>query len=430
MTAGSVNEWREVALGKILRIEHGYAFKGEHFVSAGTDVLLTPKNFRAEGGLDVSSQRCRYYDGPVDESFVLMPGDVVVAMTDLKQDAPILGAAGTVPTIGRYLHNQRIGKVVVREPGRLDATFAPWLLNSPLVRSRIRQTATGSTVRHSAPTRIEEVTVMLPDLRTQRCIADVLSAFDRLIDINDRRIVLLEDLVRSFYRDWFLRFRFPGHEDVEFVESELGVIPDGWNICTLADIARVVSDWVAPSDVATGSPYVGLEHLPRRATTLRAWGDIESVTSRKLRFLPGDTLFGKIRPYFHKVVWAPFVGVTSADTIVVRACGEQAPSALVNAILSSGELVARAVATSNGTKMPRVDPAALLGYPLVLPPSDSAIVGNFEQISSAYLLYAATLSECNRRLAAARNLLLPRLVTGQLDVFDLDLGDLLPVEAE
>jgi type I restriction enzyme S subunit len=269
----------------------------------------------------------------------------------------------------------------------------------------------------------------IPSLAIQRRIAAVLSAFDELIEINERRIALLEDLARSLYREWFVHFRFPDHEDVEFVDSEMGPIPEGWEVRRLADIAGVVVEGVDTADVHSGVPYLGLEHMPRRHTTLREWGSIESVTSRKLRFARGDTLFGKIRPYFHKVVWAPFDGVASSDAIVIRPLGDPGAAALVNAVGSSDALVARAVATSNGTKMPRADSKALLGFPMALPEISDELIVRFEQAAGYYLETAAELVGLNRTLAATRDLLLPRLVTGRLDISGVDLGDLLPADA-
>ena len=427
-TARPVSRWTAVALGELLRVLHGFAFKGEFFAAeeSGSHVLLTPKNFRRHGGLDLSEGRRKYYTGPIDEKFVLRQGDIVMALTDLKNEAPILGAVGVVPVAGRYLHNQRIGKVVVDRPDRLATDFVPWLLNSPRVRARVRSSATGATVRHTAPVRISEILAPLPDLGTQKKIAAVLSAFDELIEINERRMVLFEALARRLYREWFVRFRFPGHEDMKFVDSELGRMPEGWEVRRLGEIAQVVVDGVNPTEVHSGAPYLGLEHMPRRETTLREWGSIESVTSRKLRFSRGDTLFGKIRPYFHKVVWAPFAGVASSDAIVIRPLESLAATALVNAVGSSDALVAHAVATSNGTKMPRADSKALLAFPMALPELSDGLVARFEQAAGHHLETAAALVRHNRALAATRDLLLPRLVTGRLDISDADLGDLLP----
>jgi type I restriction enzyme S subunit len=416
-----MTEWREMTLGDVLKVHHGYAFKGEHFSDDGPDVLLTPKNFRAAGGLDTSPGRCKRYSGPVDSRFVLKADDIVLAMTDLKQDAPILGAAGRVPLSGRYLHNQRIGRVEVIDEATLSPTFVPWLLNSHAVRSQVRATATGATVRHTAPERIEAVVTMVPSTVVQRRIAAALDAFDELIAINERRIALLEDLARSLYREWFLRFRFPGHGR----ECEP---PLDWSGFRIADLAEVVTDGVGPTDVPHETPYLGLEHLPRRSTTLREWGSTASVTSRKLRFQAGDTLFGKIRPYFHKVVWSPFDGVASSDAIVFRVSNGVRLPGLLTTMLSSDALVAEAVATSNGTKMPRADAKAILNYRVILPPLDGELIRQAEKALRATYDLAANLAFESIALVHTRDLLLPRLVTGRLDISDANLGALLPEE--
>lgn len=416
-------ECRETKLGEAIKVHHGYAFKGEFFAGDGPDVLLTPKNFRAEGGLDTSPDRCKRYSGPVDPQFALETGDIVIAMTDLKQDAPILGAAGRVPPGGRYLHNQRIGKVQVIDEDALSPEFVPWLLNSPKVRSQVRATATGATVRHTAPQRIEAAIALVPPPAVQRQIASVLDAFDALIAINERRVASLEDLARSLYRGWFESFRFPGHSTVPAPLAD-------WQEVRIADLAEVVTDGVDPSDVAIDTPYCGLEHLPRRSTTLRDFGEVRSVVSRKLRFGTGDTLFGKIRPYFHKVVWCPFEGVASSDAIVFRARGGPLPlPALLTTILASDAVVAEAVATSNGTKMPRADPKAILSYRLILPPLDSDLLRRAEATMRDSYDLAAHLASQNHALARTRDLLLPGLVTGRLDISDVDLGALTPAEA-
>ena len=428
MTGGAVSEWREVVLGDVLRIKHGYAFKGEYFVSAGTDVLLTPKNFRAEGGLDVLPQRCRYYDGPIDESFVLTPGDVVVAMTDLKQDAPILGAAGTVPAIGRYLHNQRIGKVVVREPGRLDPTFAPWLLNSPSVRGRIRQTATGSTVRHSAPVRIEEVTVMLPAPQIQRRIAAILSVFDKLIEINERRIELLEDLARSLYREWFVRLRFPGHQTAGSVRPEAESVPTGWKVRPASDLFQVNPRIRSAQSVF---PKVTMADVDERISAVLPSAVATRIAGSK--FQRDDILFARITPCLEngKTALVKFlepgeVAVGSTEFIVLR--GTTVGPAFVYCAARSERIREHAIKSMSGSSgRQRVATSCFDSLELVEPPR--VIADRFERLVEPMFEEVFELANYIRRLAATRDLLLPRLVTGQLDISDIDLGDLLPSEA-
>lgn len=270
--------------------------------------------------------------------------------------------------------------------------------------------------------------VRIPGLPLQRRISAVLAAFDELIAINECRIELVEGLTRSFYREWFVRFRFPGPGGLPPKGGCGCNAPPGWREMPLGELAEVVSDGILPADVPPAARYCGLEHLPRRATTLREWSTADTVTSRKLRFQEGDTLFGKIRPYFHKVVWAPFAGIASSDAIVFRALQDRPLPALINAILSSDPVVAKAVATSNGTKMPRVDPRALLDYPVVLPAREEGLVSQAETALRATYDHCAALARQNLILAETRDLLLPRLVTARLDISDVDLGDLLADE--
>jgi type I restriction enzyme S subunit len=159
-------------------------------------------------------------------------------------------------------------------------------------------------------------------------------------------------------------------------------------------------------------PYIGLEHISRRSTALAEHGVVADVSSLKARFKRGDILFGKIRPYFHKVAWAPFDGVASTDAIIWRPTPGLTAQALLQA--SDDDFVAHSVQTSNGTKMPRANNKVLAGYRCALAPFN--ISERFERMTLPMIESAATLQASNANLAAARDLLLPRLISGQLSV--------------
>jgi len=153
--------------------------------------------------------------------------------------------------------------------------------------------------------------------------------------------------------------------------------------------------------------------LPRRSLTLTEWGTADQVGSLKLMFRPGDVLFGKIRPYFHKCSVAPVAGVASSDAIIIRA---KAPNsgALVALLASSDAFVAHAVQTSNGTKMPRADWKVLKAYPVVVP--TPKLSNRFEQSTWPMIELAGLLAAQNRNLRAQRDLLLPGLISGEIEV--------------
>ena len=105
-------EWRACCLGDFFRIKHGFAFKGQHFSSEGPYILLTPGNFNPHGGLKLKGEKEKYYTGDFPDEFLLRQGEFLVVMTDLTQEAAILGSPAFVPESGRFLHNQRLGKIL------------------------------------------------------------------------------------------------------------------------------------------------------------------------------------------------------------------------------------------------------------------------------------------------------------------------------
>ena len=230
-------EWCDCTLGNLVDVKHGYAFLGEHFGSAGSHIVLTPGNFFDEGGFKKKGDREKWYTGPIPEDYVLKEGDLIVAMTE--QAEGLLGSSAIVPHGGLYLHNQRLGLVRLLDESKTDRHFVYYLFNSKPVRQQIRASASGVKIRHTAPSRIADVKVSVPTLRLQQRIAGILSAYDELIENNQRRIQILETMARALYREWFVEFRFTGHENVPRVASSIGDIPKGWEVKKLGDIIEL-----------------------------------------------------------------------------------------------------------------------------------------------------------------------------------------------
>jgi len=410
----SASTWEACCLSDLVEVKHGFAFKSEYYRDEGPYVLLTPGNFFDAGGFRAKENE-KYYDGPVPPAFLLDQGDLLVVMTE--QAEGLLGSPAVIQRSDFYLHNQRLGKVLITCPERLDRRFLYHLFNTREVRSQIRATSNGAKVRHTSPGRIGEVRVLLPPLNVQRRIADILSAYDDLIENNTLRIAILEEMGRSLYREWFVNFRFPGHDDVRIGESRLGPLPDGWTDTILASLAQERRESIDPRRVDPSTPYVGLEHLPRRSIALTDWGEAGQVQSTKLRFKVGEILFGKIRPYFHKVVVSPIDGLCSSDAIVIRPVREEY-AFLVLACVSSDDFVAHATQTSQGTKMPRANWDVLLKYPVALAPKP--LLERFNGIIDPSVNLIQNLVIKNRVLRQTRDLLLPKLISGELSVEALD----------
>ncbi len=262
----------------------------------------------------------------------------------------------------------------------------------------------------------------------QRRIAAVLSAFDELIEINDRRIELLEDLARSLYREWFVRFRFPGHEEVAFVDSELGSMPEGWRARPASEVflvnPRLRSDQQSFPKVAMADVDERYSHVLPSTTVKRPSGS---------RFEHDDVLMARITPCLEngKTALVKFlepndVAVGSTEFVVIR--GRKVGPAFVYCAARSDHLRKHAVNSMSGASgRQRIASNCFDTLSLVEP--EASIADRFEAAASPMLEEVFARRVQSRALAATRDLLLPRLVTGRLDISAVDLGDLLPPEA-
>ena len=293
--------------------------------------------------------------------------------------------------------------------GVVDPSFLFYALQSDFGQGELRARASGTTVSGIKQSELRLVRIPIFPLSVQRRIAGILSAYDDLIENNLRRIRILEEMARALYREWFVHLRFPGHEVVPRVGTSLGPIPQGWEVKKLGEIAEDMRRNVQKGQLDEPRPYVGLEHIPRRSLTLDAWETTTDLGSNKLQFKKGEVLFGKIRPYFHKVSVAPFDGLCSADTIVIRARRPE-HYAFVVACVSSDDFVAHATATSNGSKMPRANWSVLENYDVVIPTSE--IASRFTGFFCNSIAEQQTLLFQTHNLRRTRDLLLPKLLVG------------------
>ncbi len=293
---------------------------------------------------------------------------------------------------------------------KADYKFLYYYFYSPAWRSVIQEhTVTGATVDRIPLVSFPDFLVELPDLSTQRRIASILSAYDDLIENNRRQIKLLEEAAQRLYREWFVELRFLGHEGVKVVDG----VPEGWKKGIFDDICIVKKDALTPDKISPGMPYIGLEHIPRNDFCLADWGMSEEVNSNKFRFSASDILFGKIRPYFHKVGFTICNGICSTDSIVMNANDEYYCLLLMTA--SSDEFVDYTYQTcKEGAKMPRADWNTMKMYPVLIP--DSVLLRRFNKQISAIKDKCTVLALQNRQLTEVRDRLLPKLMSGEMEV--------------
>ena len=303
------NEWSRKLLGELIDIKHGFAFKGEFF-DKGTsdDVLLTPGNFAVGGGF--KADKFKFYNGHVPDEFVLGQGNLIITMTDLSKNADTLGYPAIVPLSNegyRFLHNQRIGKVIVKNSETVGYRYLYYLMCTQSYRHEILASATGTTVKHTAPDRIKKFQFNLPPVREQRTIAYILGMLDDKIELNRQVNKTLEATARAIFKSWFIDFdpvkakiegRKPSCMDTEtaelfqsaFQDSTLGKIPKGWEVSTINENFNLTMGQSPPGSTynedGKGMPfYQGRKDFGFRYPTRRVYCSAPKRFAEK-----GDTL--------------------------------------------------------------------------------------------------------------------------------------------
>jgi len=320
--------------------------------------------------------------------------------------------------------------VAVRaDPNKVYPRYLFAVLRSPIAQDRIARMHVGTLIPHFKKGDFDKLFLPLPGSDEQQFIGDFYFELSAKIDLNRRMSETLEAMARALFKSWFVDFdpvrakaerRDPGLRKpladlfpARLVDSELGEIPEGWELGTLGDIAKHPRRSIQPDTIEPDVPYIALEHMPKRCIALSDWGVAERLESNKFEFKKGEILFGKLRPYFHKVGVAPVDGVCSTDIVVVA---PQEPHwfELVLGLVSSDEFVEFTNAGSTGTKMPRTSWADMAQYKFVKPPR--AIAKAFSnQIRPSVERIIAGIHE-SRSLAALRDALMPKLISGELRI--------------
>ncbi len=421
-----------VPLGSILAslIDHrGRTPKklGGGFSLAGVPTL-SAKNIK--DGQIIFNEDIRYVSPEMYEQWMpekLRPGDVL-----LTSEAP-LGEVYFVRQETRFCLGQRLFALRADEKN-LDGQFLYYLLRSKPVQQRLYARATGTTAQGIRQSELVKIEIEIPRLEEQRAIAHILGTLDDKIELNRQMNETLEATARALFKSWFVDFdpvraKAEGHQpsgmDAEtaalfpdsFGDSPLGKIPKAWKVGRLGEVAENPRHGVNPDEVPEDTPYIGLEHMPRKSIALANWGRSGEVASNKFAFRQGEILFGKLRPYFHKVGVAPQGGVCSTDILVVRAKSTEWYG-LVLGHVSSGEFVNYADALSTGTKMPRTNWQDMARYEICLPDS---------RLADVFSCFVQTVVDMIRQnilqsvtLAPIRDALLPKLIYGEIRVKDAE----------
>ena len=316
--------------------------------------------------------------------------------------------------------NQQLNSLIVNEE-LFDPMYVFYLLRTvtPKILTISGGSGAGKAILNKSS--FVEIEVEVHSLPIQRKIAAVLSAYDDLIENNTRRIVLLEEMARLLYREWFVRFRFPGHELVRLVDSPLGPIPEGWEVTKLGQVADVNAETVKRGEEPEEVDYIDIASVSTGQTNEikhLAFGDAPGRARRVVRH--GGIIWSTVRPNrkSYCLILNPSPNLIASTGFAVISA-RQAPYTYLYHALTTDEFVGYLTNHATGSAYPAVLASDFENADLLLPPR--SLSEAFHGIVTNMFDQRENLARKNSTLRRTRDLLLPRLVSGALDVAGLDI---------
>lgn len=400
-------------LGKYCKIISGYAFKSND-LSEGTEIPVIKIGNISNGDDIITDSSTQYVSSDflsIDEKYHIKKGDVLISLTGshINQPNSMVGRSCRNFSDTEFLLNQRAGKVIPNE--NADKNYLYYLLNTESFKYSICNRAYGAANQANvSPSDIENIKWNFPPLPTQKKIASILSAYDDLIQNYKKQIQALQTAASELYKEWFVRFRFPGYQNTKFENG----IPEGWKVARLKDIAKDVGKTITKNEINYEKDvYIPIDCIPNHNMALTEVSDIENAESSLQRFESGDILFGAMRVYFHKVILAPMQGVTRKTCFVIHAKKDIFHNYLYS-LLFSNTTINYANTISVGATMPYVRWNDFIRMQCLFP--SEKILNDYNKIISPIFKTIMNSYKYLSNLTQQRDLLLPRLMSGKLEV--------------
>jgi len=294
-------------------------------------------------------------------------------------------------------------------PFVMDSSFLHYYLDSSTTRSYLKGTfISGAAIPRVVLKDLKRATVLVPPLPTQRRIAGILSAYDELIENNQRRIRILEDMARSLYREWFVHFRYSGHESVPLVDSPLGQIPQGWEVKSLGEVATITMG-LSPkgntyNEQGAGTPLVnGPVEFGERFTKQVKWTSAPTKLCKK----------GDLVVCVRGSTTGKYVKSDDKYCIGRGVCAISSEYQCFVDLLFENELPTLLGQTS-GSTFPSWTGPQLKSHLVLKPPS--RLLTRFEELVKPMNAVIFEYSRQSTNLRCTRDLLLSRLLSGQITV--------------
>ena len=402
-----IEKWDHVILRKICDlVNYGYTASaksepiGPKFLRI-TDIVPNRIDWSSVPHCEISEKNLGKY--------LLEKNDIVIARTGATT-----GYAKRIRTEHKAVFASYL--VRIRVNPNCDSQYVGYVIESEEYKRFIQLNLGGAAQPNANAQVLTSFPISLPPLPTQRKIAAVLSAYDDLIENNTRRIKALEDMAQTLYQEWFVHFRFPGHENVLMVESPLGPIPQGWEVKQLEEMCDVLMGQSPKSEfyneTGEGLPFhQGVTDFGQRFPTDRVYCTVQKRIAEV-----GDILFSVRAPVGRINVANKKIVIGRGLSAIRSKSGEQAfiLQQLKGRFQEEDTM-------GSGTIFNAITKSDLLSIQFLKP--TKSIVANFEEAAEPISLELANLTMKNTNLRQTRDLLLPKLISGEIDVSELDIDN-------
>ena len=383
--------------------------KGSYGIAASA-VEYDPNKYTYLRITDINDDGTINFDGlkSVDDEnagkYILKENDIVFART----------GASTGRT---YFYQKKDGVFVFAgflikyslDPNKVNPRFLKYYTHSKTYYDWVRSFDSGATRGNINAKTFGDMLIDLPERFVQDKIVSILSDLDFKIECNRKICANLEAQAQALFKHWFIDFA--PFKDGKFVESELGLIPEGWRVGTLDNICCFSGSKIKMSDLSLETYYSTENMLPNKGgvTTAASLPTIETTTA----CFEYDVLISNIRPYFKKIFRADKISGCSNDVMCFHP-KDSKWNTLLYCILYDDKFFSYVMSGSKGTKMPRGDKKQIMKYTIIVPTDDE--LRSFSQIVEPMFRLVQKAKQESFRLTTLRDTLLPKLMSGELEI--------------
>ncbi|WP_292387691.1 restriction endonuclease subunit S [Methanosarcina sp. UBA5] len=415
------NSWPEVLLGDHVDFLTGFPFKSAKYIDDPTGIRLLRGDNVVQGAL--RWENCKRWTSSEIEQFSkysLEYNDVVLAMDRPWIEAGLKWA---------YIKGSDLPCLLVQRVSRLRGknglltNFIRYIISDINFTNYVKSVITGINIPHISGPQIQAYQFRLPPIKTQQKIASILSNYDDLIENNTRRIEILEQMAKLVYEEWFVKFRFPGHEKVKMGSSELGEIPEGWEVEKLSELVKTQYGYTeSATEEEIGPKFLRGKDINKQSYI--SWDEVPfcSISPEVLdKYLlkKGDIVVIRMADPGKVGIVETEVNAVFASYLIRLEIIKNIKPYYLFYFLQSDKFQNYVTAASTGTTRKSASAGVITNIDLIIPPE--YLLTLFEDKIGLLRKQLNILINKNQNLRKTRDLLLPKLISGEIDVSDLDI---------